>query len=90
MVDQAPIMVKFRKSADQSARQRELEKWIGNQLAKSKPLFPEDDDDELSTMFEIYLHDPCAAKAVANELAEKEEVEYAHEPAERSPKSGRR
>jgi hypothetical protein len=90
MVDQALIMLKFRKSADQAARQRELEKWIGKQLAKSKPLFPGDEDDELSTIFEIYVHDPSEAQAIANELAEREEVEYAHEPAERAPKSGRR
>ncbi len=88
MADHVAIMVKFCKSADQSARQRELEQWLGKQLTKSNPLFPGDDDDELSTMFEIYLRDPSEAKAIAKQLAETEEVAYAHEPAEPKPKSG--
>ena len=87
MADQVAIMLKFCKSADQAASQRELEKWIGKQLAKSNPLFLGDDDEELSTIFEIYLHDPSEATAIAKELAEKEEVEYAHEPAKRATKS---
>ena len=85
MVDRIAIMLKFCKSGDQNTRQRELEQWIGKPLAKSNPLFPGDDDEELSTIFEIYLHDPSEAKAIAKQLSEKEEVEYAHEPADRAP-----
>lgn len=88
MADQAAIMLKFCKSANQAARMRELESWLGEQLVKSNPLFPGDEDEQLSTVFEIYLRDPSEAKAIARELAEKEEVEYAHEPAERAPSSG--
>ena len=59
MAKHPAIMMKFAKACDQSAGKREIMKWVGKDLVDSKPLFPDADDAELSTIYEIYLKDDC-------------------------------
>jgi len=83
MAKHPAIIMKFAIACDQSAGKREITKWVGRDIVDSKPLFPDADDAELSTIYEIYLKDDCQVHTVVKKLQEQDSVEYAHEPAER-------
>lgn len=86
MSDRPAIMLKFGAAGDESTRKRAIQKWVGKDLVDTRQLFPETDDAELSTLFEIYLKDAKRAKSIVKKLEQQDEVEYAHEPADREPR----
>ncbi len=85
MSSQPTIMVKFVDCRDLSERQRQIQKWVGNDLLDASPLFPDADDAELSTLFEIRLKDGSERELIIERLSQQDEVQYAHRPAEREP-----
>ena len=80
------VMVKFDEARDQSARTSEIKELVGNELVESRPLFPDSEDVELSTLFEIVLKANCQADLVLEKLRAQDDVEYAHFPADRQTK----
>jgi hypothetical protein len=86
MADHPTIMVKFNAAASNSARQREIQSWVGDDLVVAKPLFPDADDEDLSTLFQVDVKENCQAQRVVEMLLKQKEVEYAHQPAERKTK----
>ena len=83
MADPTPIMVKFTTPGKVAKLQRAILGWVGEQLLESKQVFPDSEDDELSTMFEVYLKSGCDALPIAEQLQGQKEIEYAHLPADR-------
>ena len=80
------VMVKFATKKGQKKHGQQLEKWVGTSLRKATPLFPDDEDLELSQIFELQLKPSAKATEVIEELSKREELEYAHEPEQRGSK----
>ncbi len=86
------VMVKLKRGRAGKGAQRELQRHIEEVLRAASPqgleiapLFPEDEDTELAALFEVSLPDPESVERAIACLETDEEVEYAHEPAERKP-----
>ena len=85
MVDRPAIIVKFKTQANQMASIKRLNELVGPSADKVEPVFPGDDSDDLGAVFEVQLHESTESKELLGELEELDEIEYAHEPAPRSP-----
>lgn len=85
---QPAVMLKFLSPGSASARNDEIKVWLGDDLVESKPLFPDADDEQLSTIFEIYLKDGIRVGDIINKLQRQSAVEYAHVPANRVANKG--
>ncbi len=85
MSDAQVIMVKFQRASQGSRRKKELAKWIGESLVTAEPLFPDDEDAELSTLYALLVRGDQDAARIIELLQEQEDVEYAHVPGERRP-----
>ena len=87
MSDGPLIIVKFRNMAPQSERCEKLLTLVGNDLEVAEPLFPGEEEPELGSLFQVKLRDRSNVPDVLGQLSVEQDVEYAHEPAERRPKS---
>ena len=78
-------MVKFRRKAQQKKRCAELAGLLGGDLQAAEPLFPGESEPELASLFQLTLRPRARVRDVVGRLRSDTRVEYAHEPAERSP-----
>ncbi len=85
MADKPQIIVKFKTQANQSASIKRLNELVGKIAHKVEPVFPGDDGDDLGALFEVRLREAAGSKKLVGELEDLDEIEYAHEPAERGP-----
>ena len=90
MGDDRVIIVKFRAMAAQTDRCEQLSRLMGDEFAEVEPLFPDDEEPELASLFQVRLRRADRLTALVDDLAATEDVEYAHAPAERAPKRGRK
>jgi hypothetical protein len=81
------VVVKFRRKAAQTKRCAELAGLVGPDLAAAEPLFPGETEPELASLFQVTLRQRAKVRDVVGRLQRDKRVEYAHEPAERSPKA---
>jgi len=58
---------------------------IGKDLMESKPVFPDAEEEELATLYEIRVKNESNVNQILEELQKREDVEYAHLPVERKP-----
>ncbi len=79
------IMVKFQQASHSAGRMEELARRIGKALVKAEPLFPDDEDAELSTLYALLVRGDEDAARIIGILQEQDDVEYAHVPGERKP-----
>jgi hypothetical protein len=77
------VIVKLRNKGDRGTQKRLIEKLVGAALAAAEPLFPDDDEPDLCTLYEVRLRENASTERALETLAGNPEVEYAHEPAER-------
>lgn len=83
MSDESLIIVKFLKESDQETRQAEIRDLVGETIEKLQPLFPGDESEELSTLFELYVRDEDKVANVVKTLQQHRDIEYAHTPSDR-------
>ena len=79
------VMVKLRRKRVQSEQRRHIEEVVGGDALGVEPLFPDDDEPEFATIFEVRLPDAASVNRALECLEQDDEVEYAHEPAGRKP-----
>jgi hypothetical protein len=79
------VIVKLRHPGDRGAQARLIAKLVGEDLAEAAPLFPDDDEPDLCTLYEVRLREDASPRRVRECLERDPAVEYAHEPAERRP-----
>lgn len=82
----AAVIVKLkaeRTPADAAAVVRSI---VGPALRTIEPLFPDNPDPELATMFTLTLARPGARSRVVAALEKDPRIEYAHTPATRGPR----
>jgi hypothetical protein len=85
-VSEGPVViVKFRRAAEASGRCARLARLLGEDLLGAEPLFPDERDPELASLFQLTLRGQTSVARVIGSLAADREVEYAHEPAQREP-----
>ena len=70
---------------EQLEQHRRLTALVGEALLKVEPLFPDDDEPDLATLYQVDLCDDADVDEIAGRLCHEDDVEYAHEPAERKP-----
>jgi hypothetical protein len=81
------VMVKLRVAADASQTSKRIAKRTASKgVRQIRPLFPEEVESDLATLYEFDLAPDASASDVLKELQNDEDVEYAHLPAERTPK----
>lgn len=85
MVKPRVVIVKFRQMRALSERQRSIRALVGKDLIEAEALFPDSDEPELATLYEVRLREDVNVKRVVENLLQDDEVEYAHVPAERGP-----
>lgn len=86
MAHKPQIIVKFKRQSNQTASIKRLNELVGKFADKVEPVFPGDDSDDLGALFEVRLREAAASKELVGELEDLDEIEYAHEPADRGPK----
>lgn len=82
------VMVKFRNASQASQVAQRVVKKIGRDAVRcARPLFPGESEPDLATLYEMDLAPEASADAVLLELQGDDDIEYAHFPEERVPKS---
>ncbi len=85
VTDPKILMVKFARSGDPAKQQEKIRRLVGeNSVRNADQLFPDDSDDELATLFEVVLSEGASLDQAKASLDGDDDVEYAHEPVERS------
>jgi hypothetical protein len=79
------LIVKFRARTARARRAETVRALVGDDLEAVRPLFPDDPEEELASLFEVVLKDSASLDRVQGALAGAEQIEYAHSPAERRP-----
>ena len=83
--DERPVViVKFRHMAEQKKRCTQLCEWVGPEFAGAEPLFPDETEPELGSLFQVTLSSAAKVPVILESLSVEKDVEYAHEPATRS------
>jgi len=79
------VIVKFHKMRNPAEQRSSIHKLVGGDCSQVDALFPDSDEPQLATMFELRLKDDASVKQVLDKLSRDDEIEYAHEPEERRP-----
>jgi hypothetical protein len=79
------IIVKLRRRAKTQTCLRKLDSLVGTEICEARPVFPDDADPELSTLFELELRSTASLDDVLARLQSDGDIEYAHRAAERKP-----
>lgn len=81
------IIVKFRRQPGNAAAcLKRIYSLVGPDIVSgAKRLFPEDDEEDLASLYEVTLNRSVSIGAALRSLRRFKEVEYAHLPQERFP-----
>lgn len=81
----ATVIVKFSKPGGPAARQRRLHDLLAHRLKAVRRLFPDEADEQLSSIYVVDLDGSASVADVCTSLARDEWIEYAHAPKGRTP-----
>lgn len=81
------VMVKFRDASRAVQAAKRLVLQVGRDAVKrARPLFPDETEAELASLYELDLSPQASLTKVLKDLRGDEDVEYAHVPEERFPR----
>ena len=79
------VIVKFWRMRAPLEQRDTIRALVGTELRKVEQLFPDIEEPELATMFEVHLRRDAKLKQILKSLIQDDQVEYAHAPADRKP-----